>query len=88
MVEIMKIAIQGLHTSKMDDPFELEWEWILKFKEKIYSVAFEFRSDGRQLLALKFVAAIILVYTLDPNGGTEPPPHLIGDATGTKLKEL
>lgn len=36
-------------------------------------------SDGRRLLALKFVAAVILIYTPDPNGGTEPPPHLIGD---------
>ncbi|KAL2905515.1 putative apyrase 2, partial [Bienertia sinuspersici] len=79
------IAIQGLHASMLDDSFESAWEWILKFKEKIYSVAFESGSDGRRLLALKFVAAIILIYTLDPNGGTESPPHLIGDATGKEV---
>lgn len=39
-------------------------------------------SDGRRLLALKFVAAIILIYTPDPNGSTELPTHLIGDGNG------
>ncbi|KNA19015.1 hypothetical protein SOVF_065440 isoform A [Spinacia oleracea] len=74
-----KIAIQGLQASKLDDSLESAWEWMLKLKEKICSIAFESESDGKRLLALKFVAAIILIYTPDPNGNTELPPHLIGD---------
>lgn len=31
--------------------------------------------DGIKLLALKFVEAIILLFTPDPNGSSEPPPH-------------
>ncbi|KAL2933189.1 U3 small nucleolar RNA-associated protein 10 [Bienertia sinuspersici] len=69
----------------MDDSSESAWEWILKFKGKIHSVAFESGSDGRWLLALKFVLVIILIYTPDLNGGTELPPHLIGDAIGKEV---
>ena len=43
-------------------------------------------SDGRRLLALKFVAALILVFTPDPNSSTEPPSNLAGDGT-EKLEE-
>ncbi|KMT12330.1 hypothetical protein BVRB_5g102710 isoform B [Beta vulgaris subsp. vulgaris] len=74
-----RIAIEGLHASKLDSSLESAWEWMVKLKEKIYSIAFEPGSDGRRLLALKFVAAIILIYTPDPNGSTELPTHLIGD---------
>ncbi|XP_021732177.1 uncharacterized protein LOC110699001 isoform X2 [Chenopodium quinoa] len=74
-----KIALQGLNASKLDDSLESAWEWMLKLKEKICSIAFESGSDGKRLLALKFVAAIILIYTPDPNGGTELPSHLISD---------
>uniref|UniRef100_A0A803NCL2 Symplekin/Pta1 N-terminal domain-containing protein n=1 Tax=Chenopodium quinoa TaxID=63459 RepID=A0A803NCL2_CHEQI len=42
-------------------------------------IALQSGSDGKRLLALKFVAAIILIYTPDPNGGTELPSHLISD---------
>ncbi|KAL2929609.1 50S ribosomal protein L19 [Bienertia sinuspersici] len=69
--------IQGLHASNMGVDTEV--------KGKIYSVAFESGSDGRRLLALKFVPVIILIYTPDPNGGTELPPHLIGDAVGKEV---
>ncbi|KAL2943957.1 Adenosylcobinamide-GDP ribazoletransferase [Bienertia sinuspersici] len=54
--EIIPALSTGLHASKLDDSSESTWEWILKFKGKIYSVAFESGSDGRRLLALKFVA--------------------------------
>ncbi|XP_021744745.1 uncharacterized protein LOC110710718 isoform X2 [Chenopodium quinoa] len=77
-----KIALQGLNASKLDDSLESAWEWMLKLKEKICSIAFESGSDGKRLLALKFVAAIILIYTPDPNGGTELPSHLISDGNG------
>lgn len=32
-------------------------------------------SGGVRLLALKFVQAVILLYTPDPNGSQEPPAH-------------
>ncbi|XP_057525274.1 uncharacterized protein LOC130804737 isoform X2 [Amaranthus tricolor] len=82
-----KIAIQGLHERKLDDLLESTWEWMLKVKEKIYTIAFESGSDGIRLLALKFVASIILIYTPDPNGGTEPPTHPISDSDD-KGKEM
>lgn len=83
-----KIAIQGLHASKLDDSLESAWEWMLKLKDKICSIAFESGSDGRRLLALKFVAAIILIYTPDPNGGTELPPQLNGKEVGFNISWL
>ncbi|KAL2901397.1 Symplekin [Bienertia sinuspersici] len=83
--EIIPALSTGLHARKLDDSSESTWEWILKFKGKIYSVAFESGSDGRRLLALKFVPVIILIYTPDPNGGIELPPHLIGDVVGKEV---
>lgn len=78
-----KIAIQGLQRNELNDSLELAWTWMQKLKEKICSIAFHASgmpgSDGRRLLALKFVAALILVYTPDPNSSTEPPSNLAGD---------
>lgn len=70
-----KVAIQGLYSSKMDDLLESSWVWMLKLRENIYSIAFQPGSGGVRLLALKFVEATILLYTLDPNGSPEPPSH-------------
>ncbi|GAB2281263.1 hypothetical protein Dimus_015867 [Dionaea muscipula] len=67
----------GLHTSELDDVLESAWAWMLKLKEKIYSIAFQPGSDGRRLIALKFIEAVILIYTPDPNGTPEPPPNPI-----------
>lgn len=89
---------QGLYTSDLDDSLESSWEWMLKFKDKVYSIAFQVSnnlwmlklnffamcdsrwqpvhkpgSDGIKLSALKFVQAIILLYSPDPNGSLEPP---------------
>ncbi|XWS43850.1 hypothetical protein CRYUN_Cryun16bG0139900 [Craigia yunnanensis] len=57
-----KIAIQGIYSSELDSDLESSWTWMLKLKEKIYSIAFQ------------FVEAVILLYTPDPNGCPEPPP--------------
>ncbi|GAB4857346.1 hypothetical protein Ancab_015254 [Ancistrocladus abbreviatus] len=81
-----KVAIQGLHTSELDDSLESAWAWMLKLKERIYSIAFQPGSDGRRLLALKFIEAVILVYTPDPNGTVEPPPQPV--AEGWNLVEF
>ncbi|XP_048320157.2 uncharacterized protein LOC107405425 isoform X2 [Ziziphus jujuba] len=68
-----KIAVQGLYSSELDGSLQSSWAWMIKLKEKIYSIAFQLGSGGTRLLALKFVEAIILLYTPDPNGSSEPP---------------
>ncbi|KAK8576784.1 hypothetical protein V6N13_015215 [Hibiscus sabdariffa] len=70
-----KTAIQGLHSSELDSDLESSWSWMLKLKEKIYSIAFQPGSGGVKLVALKFVEAVILLYTPNPNGSSEPPPN-------------
>ncbi|XP_012087848.1 uncharacterized protein LOC105646588 isoform X2 [Jatropha curcas] len=70
-----KLAIQGLYASEVDDLLKSSWSSMLEFKEKLYSIAFQPGSGGVRLLALKFVEAVILLYTPDPNGPAEPPTH-------------
>uniref|UniRef100_A0A7N0VDI7 Symplekin n=1 Tax=Kalanchoe fedtschenkoi TaxID=63787 RepID=A0A7N0VDI7_KALFE len=72
-----KVAIQGLMSSELDDSLESAWTWMLKLKENICSMAFQPGSDSTRLLALKFVEVIILLYTPDPNGSSEPPPDQV-----------
>ncbi|KAL7225957.1 hypothetical protein ACSBR1_021165 [Camellia fascicularis] len=62
---------KGLYGSELDNSLESSWAWVLKFRDEIYLIAFQPGSDGTRLLALKFVEAIILLYTPDP----KPPPH-------------
>ncbi|KAL7247468.1 hypothetical protein ACSBR2_002391 [Camellia fascicularis] len=72
---LVKVAIQGLYSSELDNSLESSWAWVLKFRDEIYLIAFQLGSDGTRLLALKFVEAVILLYTPDPSGSSEPPPH-------------
>ncbi|ESW05883.1 hypothetical protein PHAVU_010G000700 [Phaseolus vulgaris] len=67
-----KIVVQGLYSSDLDGALESGWEWMLKFKDKVYSIAFQHESGGAKLLALKFVEAVIRLYTPDPSGSSEP----------------
>ncbi|OWM81734.1 uncharacterized protein LOC116195754 [Punica granatum] len=85
-----KIALQGLYSSELDDSLESSWAWMLNFKEKIYSIAFQPGSDGVKLMALKFVEAIVLLYTPDPSGTSEPPSHqrLGGDLAAFNISWL
>ncbi|GAB2262628.1 hypothetical protein Droror1_Dr00003625 [Drosera rotundifolia] len=76
---LAKVAVQGLHSNELDDELESAWAWMLKLKEKIYSIAFQPGSDGRRLIALKYVEAVILIYTPDPNGAAEPPLSQISE---------
>ncbi|XP_077217666.1 HEAT repeat-containing protein isoform X2 [Tasmannia lanceolata] len=48
---------------------------MLKFKDTVFPMAFQPGSDGVRLLAVKFVEAIVLLYTPDPNGSSQPPLH-------------
>uniref|UniRef100_A0A5B7B7R4 Symplekin n=1 Tax=Davidia involucrata TaxID=16924 RepID=A0A5B7B7R4_DAVIN len=72
---LVKVAIQGLYSSHLDDSLESSWAWVQKFRDEIYAIAFQPGSDGRRLLALKFIEAVILLYTPDPGGLPEPPSH-------------
>ncbi|KAI4353360.1 hypothetical protein L6164_002318 [Bauhinia variegata] len=69
-----KIAIQGLYSSELDSALESAWAWMVKFKDKVYSIAFDPGTGGTKLLALKFVGIVILLYTPDPKCSAEPPP--------------
>ncbi|KAK6779727.1 hypothetical protein RDI58_021911 [Solanum bulbocastanum] len=73
---LVKVAIQGLFSSQLDGSLESAWALMLKFREEIYTMAFQPASDGRKLLALKFVESVVLLYTPDPSVGSEPPPAL------------
>ncbi|XP_026425320.1 uncharacterized protein LOC113321634 [Papaver somniferum] len=71
-----KVAVKGLSASELDDSLKTSWEWMLKFKDAVCPIAFQKHgTDGIRLLAIKFVEAIVLLYTPDPNGSSEPPPH-------------
>ncbi|KAK3018031.1 hypothetical protein RJ639_004521 [Escallonia herrerae] len=76
---LVKVAIQGFYSSELESSLKLLWEWVLKLKDEIYSIAFKQGSDGRRLLALKFVETIILLCTPDPGGSSEPPADQIPD---------
>lgn len=76
---LVKVAIQGLYSSELDDSLESAWVWVLKLKDEIYSIAFQPENDGRRLLALKFVEVITLLYTPDPSGPSEPPADHVSE---------
>lgn len=74
-----KVAVQGLHSSGLDNSLELSWDSMLKFKDTVYQIAFQPGADGIRLLAVKFVEAMVLLYTPDPERSSESQPHHNGD---------
>ncbi|GJZ79958.1 symplekin isoform X1 [Tanacetum coccineum] len=74
----------GLYSSELDDSLESSWAWVLKLKDEIYTMAYQPESDGRKLLALKFVESVTLLYTTDPSASSEPPT----DQTPSEWKRL
>ncbi|KAK9168130.1 hypothetical protein Syun_000270 [Stephania yunnanensis] len=68
-----KVAIQGLHSSELDESHKTSWGWMLKFKDTLHSIAFQPGRDGIRLLSVKFVEAMVLLYTPDPNTSSEIP---------------
>ncbi|VYS65520.1 unnamed protein product [Arabidopsis thaliana] len=64
-----RVAVQGLHSSELNDLLESSWTWLIKFKDEICSVAFKQGNSGVKLCAMKFVEALILLYT--PHEGIE-----------------
>ncbi|KAL8167658.1 hypothetical protein V2J09_009157 [Rumex salicifolius] len=80
-----KVALEGLYTSELDDSLQSAWRWMTKLKEKVYSIAFQSGSDGRRVLSLKFVEAVILIYTPDPSGTSEPPTALANEGKAVEI---
>ncbi|CAN1303628.1 SYMPK [Linum perenne] len=76
---LAKIAFQGLHKSVPDDLLKSAWSSMLEFKEKVYSIAFQVGSGGVKLLSLKFVEAVIILYTPDPKLPLVPPKDEVGE---------
>ncbi|KAL0680428.1 hypothetical protein Bca4012_047275 [Brassica carinata] len=66
-----KFALQGLHSSELDELLQSSWTWMLKFKDEICSLAFKQGNSGVKLCAMKFVEALILLYTPDPSVSLE-----------------
>ncbi|XP_013750039.2 symplekin isoform X2 [Brassica napus] len=62
-----KFALQGLHSSELDELLQSSWTWMLKLKDEICSLAFKQGNSGVKLCAMKFVEALILLYTPDPS---------------------
>ncbi|KAJ8620955.1 hypothetical protein MRB53_029484 [Persea americana] len=70
-----RIAIQGLFSTELNDLLESSCVWLMKFKDAVYPLAFQTGNHGVRLLAVKFVEAMILLYTSDPDGSSQPPHH-------------
>lgn len=68
-----KVVIQGLYSSGIDDPLKLSWTWMLRFKSAVFLMAFQPGIDGIRLLAVKFIEALVLLYTPDPDLPSDPP---------------
>eukprot|EP01018_Ginkgo_biloba_P004266 Gb_23976 [translate_table: standard] len=68
------VALQGIYSGQVDNWLENSWNWMIKFKDAIYPIAFQPGTDGVRLLAAKFVETTILLFTPDPNGSSRPPP--------------
>ncbi|KAK1278574.1 hypothetical protein QJS04_geneDACA021132 [Acorus gramineus] len=68
-----KVAIQGIYSNELSDPLQAAWAWMLKFKDTVVSIAFQPGSEGVRLRAVKFIEALVLLYTPDPCGPSQPP---------------
>ncbi|KAI7991744.1 hypothetical protein LOK49_LG12G01921 [Camellia lanceoleosa] len=38
---LVKVAIQGLYSSELDNSLKSSWAWVLKFRDEIYLIAFQ-----------------------------------------------
>ncbi|KAL3617508.1 hypothetical protein CASFOL_037829 [Castilleja foliolosa] len=76
---LVKVVIQGAHSSEFNESMRSAWTSVLRFRDEIYSIALKVGSDGRRLPALKFVESLVLLYTPDPNGSLEPPSDEISE---------
>ncbi|KAF3331746.1 Symplekin [Carex littledalei] len=67
-VVLVKLVFQVLYSNEVQDPLKLSWEWLLKLKDLVFSMAFQATGNEEiRLRAVKFATAVILLYTPDPN---------------------
>ncbi|KAJ0979353.1 hypothetical protein J5N97_014827 [Dioscorea zingiberensis] len=76
---LVKVAIKGLYSGELDEVLKECWAWMLNFKNAVLPIVTQAGSDGIKLLAIKFVEAMILLYTPDPNGSVDPPHEAVDD---------
>jgi hypothetical protein len=43
------ILFQGLYSSELDSAVESAWEWMVKFKDKVYSIAFQVSNRSHEI---------------------------------------
>ncbi|KAI5077131.1 hypothetical protein GOP47_0006955 [Adiantum capillus-veneris] len=69
-----QVALQGIYSGQLDAKLQESWEWMTTLKDAMYSASKEHKNDGVRLLAIKFIEMVILLFTPEPNGSTQPPP--------------
>ncbi|KAH7422666.1 hypothetical protein KP509_12G019100 [Ceratopteris richardii] len=69
-----QVALQGIYSGHVDEKLQESWGWVIAVKDAIYSASKEHRNDGVRLLAIKFIEMLILLFTPEPNGSSQPPP--------------
>ncbi|MCO5605257.1 hypothetical protein L7F22_059437 [Adiantum nelumboides] len=69
-----QVALQGIYSGQLDAKLQESWGWMTTVKDAMYSASKEHKNDGVRLLAIKFIEMVILLYTPEPNGSTQPPP--------------
>ncbi|KMZ75469.1 putative Symplekin [Zostera marina] len=82
-----KIAIEGLNSPQINNAMEASWNCMLMLKDAVYHTALQPGSDGIRLLAIKFLEEMILLYTPDPSGSSNPP-QVAGDGIGFNISWL
>ncbi|XP_020672070.1 uncharacterized protein LOC110092056 isoform X1 [Dendrobium catenatum] len=75
---LVKIAIQGLNSSELDETLKSSWAAMLKLKNAVLPLAIQPGIDGVRLLAVKFIEAMVLLYTPDPTLPSDPPQEIDG----------
>lgn len=68
------ILLQGLFSSDLDSAVESAWEWMVKFKDKVYSIAFQVSNcslDNMKSLAFVYCLMVVLYNLLKRMGGVE-----------------
>lgn len=75
---LVKVSIQGLNSGELSEPLKSSWASILKFKEAVLPLASQPGIDGVRLLAVKFIEAMILLYTPDTTVPSDPPQEFDG----------
>ncbi|XP_024535629.1 symplekin isoform X2 [Selaginella moellendorffii] len=67
------VLLKGIYTRQVDKFMQDSWISVLQFKEFVYPFAQQHGNDGVRLHAVKFIETVILLFTPDPSGPSQPP---------------